>query len=386
MNFEFATATRILFGPGTSNRAGAVAAELGRRALVVTGSSPDRAGPVIEQLHRDGVHTELFPAAGEPSISTVTDGVEAANGAGCDVVVGVGGGSALDAGKAIAALIANGGDLLDYLEVIGRGRPLARRSVPYIAIPTTAGTGSEVTRNAVLESPDYLVKVSLRSPLMLPTVAIVDPELTHSMPGPLTASTGLDALTQLVEPYVCNSPTPLTDCICREGIRTTGLSLWRAYQDGRDAAARESMSLASLFGGLALANARLGAVHGLAGTLGGRLGAPHGSICACLLPFVTEANIRALEQREPDSPALDRYREIAVLLTANPKSDCAQLVEYLYRLCEELKVISLSHLGLSRSDLPVIVAQSQKASSMRGNPIVLTAEELADILDKASAE
>ncbi len=384
MNFEFATATRILFGPGSSNKAASIVAEFGNRALVVT-SSNDRAGPLIEQLCRAGIDTQLFQATGEPSVGTVTTGLEAARAAGCDVIVGIGGGSPLDAGKAIAALTANEGDLLDYLEVIGRGRPLTKRSAPYIAIPTTAGTGSEVTRNAVLGSPEHRVKVSLRSLHMLPSVAIVDPELTHSMPPHLTASTGLDALTQLIEPYVCNSPNPIVDCICREGIRRAGMSLRRAYHNGRDAAAREGMSLASLFGGLALANARLGAVHGLAGPLGGCLGAPHGAICACLLPVVTETNIRALQQREPGSPVLDRYGEVAVLLTANPRATGIQLVQYLYRLCEELQVSPLSRLGLTGEELPAIVAQSQKSSSMRGNPITLTTEELAGILIAASA-
>ena len=342
MNFEFATATRILFGPGRFREAAPIAAALGRRVLVVTGAGGDRAASLLRQLREAGVHPEVFAVRGEPSAATVLAGIEAARGSGCDMVLGIGGGSALDTGKAIAALIANGGELLDYLEVIGRGQPLRKQSAPYVAIPTTAGTGSEVTRNAVLESQEHRVKVSLRSPLMLPSFAIVDPELTYSMPPSLTASTGLDALTQLIEPFVCNLPNPLIDSVCREGIRIAALSLRRAYHDGSDTIARERMSLASLFGGLALANARLGAVHGLAGSLGGRLGAPHGAICARLLPYVMEVNIRALQTREAGSQALERYREIAVLLTGKADATEAEGVDWVYALCEELQVTPLS--------------------------------------------
>jgi len=384
MNFEFATAIRILFGAGRIREAAPIAAGVGKRALVVTGAEGDRAAPLVAQLRTAGVHAEMFSVRGEPSTQTVLAGIEAARSSGCDMVLGIGGGSALDTGKAIAALLTNGGDLRDYLEVIGRGRPLEKQSAPYVAIPTTAGTGSEVTRNAVLESPEHRVKVSLRSPLMLPAFAIVDPELTCSMPPALTASTGLDALTQLIEPLVCNSPNPLIDSVCREGIRLAGLSLRRAYHDGRHAVARERMSLASLFGGLALANARLGAVHGLAGPLGGRLRAPHGAICARLLPYVMEANVRALQAREPGSQALERYREVSVLLTGNPAATEAEGIDWVYALCEELNVLPLSDFGLTPSEIPEIVAQSRKASSMRGNPIVLADDELTQVLKKTT--
>lgn len=206
--------------------------------------------------------------------------------------------------------MANGGDPLDYAEVIGHGRPLERRSLPLIAIPTTAGTGAEVTRNAVIGSPEHRVKVSLRSPLMLPEVAIVDPELTRDLPPALTASTGLDALTQLIEPLVSCRTNPLTDALCRSGIQRAARSLRRAVEHGEDLVAREDMSLASLFSGLALANAALGAVHGLTGPLGGMFEASHGALCASLLPAVMEANVRALRHRAgtPRPAALQRDR------------------------------------------------------------------------------
>ena len=272
MRFEFATSSRVVFGPGTLVELGGLVAGMGRRTLVVTGRTPERAGPLFEILKEQGIDYVVFPVEGEPTTETVRKGTQLAREAGCDMVVGFGGGSALDAGKAVAALLTNGGDPLDYLEVVGRGRPLTRPSAPYVAVPTTAGTGSEVTRNAVLLSPEHRVKVSLRSHLMLPRLALVDPELTRTLPPEVTASTGMDALTQLIEPYVSNRANPMTDAICREGMRRAARSLLRAYEHGEDPEAREDMSLASLFGGMALANAKLGAVHGFAGPIGGTSG------------------------------------------------------------------------------------------------------------------
>ena len=269
MKFEFATATKIIFGAGALREAGAAATAFGQRALVVTGRNAKRAGPLLKILHEAGLNAATFSVAGEPELSTISQGAALANKEKCDLVIGFGGGSALDAAKAIAAMLANDGALLDYVEIIGRGQALTRPSAPFIAIPTTAGTGSEVTRNAVLSSPEHKLKVSLRSPFMLARVAIVDPELTYDLPPALTASTGLDALTQLIEPFVCSRANPMTDGLCVEGIRRAGRSLRAAFTDGKNKSAREDMAVASLFGGLALANAGLGAVHGFAGPIGG---------------------------------------------------------------------------------------------------------------------
>ncbi|HTP09018.1 MAG TPA: iron-containing alcohol dehydrogenase [Anaerolineae bacterium] len=383
MHFEFATATRIIFGPGSIKEAAPIAASFGRRALVVAGSTSDRVAEAIEQLRPYHIEPFVFFVSNEPLLEDVQHGVDFARDVGCDVVIGLGGGSALDTGKAIAALITNIGDPLDYLEVIGRGLALSETPLPYLAIPTTAGTGSEVTRNAVLASHEHHVKVSLRSPLMLPRVAIVDPELTHSLPPAITASTGLDALTQLIEPYTCNLPNPLVDAICCDGMQRAARSLKRAYQNGSDAAAREDMSLAALFGGLALANARLGAVHGFAGPFGGLFPAPHGMICARLLPFVVEANMRALQTRDPNSPVLRRYGEVAQFLTGRSTAGASDMIEWLHQVCADLDVAPLSQFGFTLDDIPVVVAQAQKASSMKGNPIVLTEEELTRILSQA---
>ena len=383
MQFEFATSMRILFGPGRMAEACPLVASMGRRPMIVTAKHLIHTPVFLEQLQAGGVQPATLSVAGEPEVSTVLEGVRQAREAECDMVVGLGGGSALDAGKAIAAIMTNEGDLLDYLEVVGRGKPITMPSAPYIAIPTTSGTGTEVTRNAVIASAEYGVKVSLRSPFMLPRAAIVDPELTYSVPPAVTANTGLDALTQLIEPFVCNRANPLVDAICREGIVRAASSIRRAFTHGNDPDARESMSLASLFGGLALANAGLGAVHGLAAPLGGLTHAPHGAVCARLLPFVMETNVHALDSRAPASPALARYDEIGRLLTGDPKAAAADAIRWVHSVCADLSILPLARHGFIESDIPLIVTQAQKASSMKANPIPLTDFELTDILTRA---
>ena len=382
MRFKFATTTHIIFGSGTIRDVAPLAAEMGKRAFVVTGQSLERAEPLLEKLNKQGIEYATFSVAGEPTTTIAKQGVEKARRAKSDLVIGIGGGSALDTGKVIAAMLTNTGELEDYLEVVGHGKPLTQSPVPYIAIPTTAGTGAEVTQNAVLSVPEYQVKVSLRGPLISPRLAVVDPVLTHSMPPSITASTGLDAMTQLMEAYVSNKANPLTDGICREGLKRAGRSLLQAYEDGSNSTAREDMALASLFSGLALANAKLGAVHGLAGPLGGMISAPHGTICARLLPYVMEANVQALQNREPGSPALARYGEIAQLLNGIT-AKTIDGVEWVRNICLALKVPPLSEFGLKEQDFPTVVAKSQKSSSMKGNPIPLTDDKLMAILKKS---
>jgi alcohol dehydrogenase class IV len=383
MRFEFATATRILFGAGSLSQVGPLAAELGRRALVVTGRRSSRAQPLLDVLNGHKLGHVVFPVPNEPTTDLVQAGVQQARREECDIVIGFGGGSALDTAKAVAALLTNGGDLFDYLEVIGQGKPLSRPAAPAIAIPTTAGTGSEVTRNSVLASAEHRVKVSMRSPLMLPRLAVVDPELTYGVPPEVTASTGLDALTQVVEPYVSSRANPMIDALCREGMCRAARSLRRAYANGQDVAAREDMALVSLFGGLALANAGLGAAHGFAGPLGGMFPAPHGAICARLLPAVMAVNVRALQQRMPDSPALQRYDEIARLLTGQPEARAGDGVNWVRELCRELHIPPLSAYGITPADVPLLVQKAAVASSMKANPLPLTAEELTETLAEA---
>ncbi len=382
MSFEFATATRIVFGRGAIDDLASSVASLGQRALVVTGSDPARTS-VLDRLREHGIEVTPFRITAEPTTGVATEGVGHARTAGCDVVVGVGGGSVLDGAKAIAALLTNGGEPLDYLEVIGAGRKIEKPAAPFVAIPTTAGTGSEVTRNAVLASPEHRVKVSLRSALMLPTLALLDPELTLGVPPGVTASTGLDALTQVLEPFVSSRANPLTDALCRDGLSRAARSLRRACEDGQDIDAREDMALASLYGGMALANAGLGAVHGFAGPLGGMLGAPHGALCARLLPLVIRANVCALRERSPASPSRGRYAEVARILTGRGDARAEDGADWVEELGAALSVPGLSKHGLSSADLSAAVPRARKASSMRGNPIDLTDEELHGILEEA---
>jgi alcohol dehydrogenase class IV len=384
MRFEFATATQIIFGAGTLQETRYFAPPMGNQVLVVVGHSEDRASFLLDILESEGLKPRVFSVPEEPTISLVQEGVAAARIAKCDLVIGFGGGSVIDAGKAIAALLTNPGDILDYLEVIGKGQPLTNPPIPYIAIPTTAGTGAEVTRNAVLASPEHRVKVSLRSASMLPKLAIVDPRLTYSLPPEITVSTGLDALTQCIEPFVSPFANPLTDSICREGIRRAARSLQVAYTHGDDAKARQDMSLASLFGGLGLANAKLGAVHGFAGPLGGFYpSAPHGAVCGRLLPFVMEANLNALCEREPDNPALARFEEVAQILTTDPTATAIEGVKWVYELSEVLKIQPLARYGVRKADFGSIVEKAARASSMKGNPVKLGSSELTKILEKA---
>ncbi len=383
MRFEFATATKIVFGAGTLREAGAIAKAFGKRALVVTGRDTKRAGPLLEILHEAGVGAATFAVAGEPEIAAVEQGAALARKENCDFVIGIGGGSALDAAKAMAVMLTNGGSLLDYLEIIGRGQELTRPSAPFIAIPTTAGTGSEVTRNAVLASPEHKVKISLRSPLMLAKMAVVDPELTYDLPPALTASTGLDALTQLIEPFVCSRANPMTDGLCVEGLRRAARSLRAAFTDGQNKSAREDMAVASLFSGLALANAGLGAVHGFAGPIGGSFPAPHGAICAALLPPVMNANVQALRQRASGGEALRRYDEVARLLTGNAQAAADDGVAWVRKLVSDMQIPRLGTYGIKSEHIAELVRKSAQASSMKANPSALTPEELAETLRQA---
>jgi alcohol dehydrogenase class IV len=379
VSFEFAAPTRIIFGEGRASELAKLAAGMGSRALVVEGQS-GRAGSLLEQLREQRIPTTTLRVASEPTVSLVEQGAARARSERCDVVIALGGGSVIDAGKAIAALLTNDAPLREYLEVIGNARPLTNRSAPFVAVPTTAGPGAEVTRNAVLMAEAERVKVSLRSTLMLPAVALIDPELTYSLPPAVTASTGLDALTQCIEPFVSPNANPLSDALAREGMRRAAGALRRVFRDGADVAARRDMAVASLCGGLALANAKLGAVHGFAAPLGGMFPIPHGVACARLLPSVAEINVRALRARVPSSPALDRYDDVARIVTGDHGATAEDAVAWLRELVEDLAVPKLSGYGIRDDDIARVVPAARQASSMQGNPIVLTDAELAEAL------
>ena len=375
MNFEFATANRIVFGPGTRTQALAAAREMGSCALLITRHA--------ERFSFSGMDTVAFSVTGEPTVNLVRHGVELARKQQCDVVISIGGGSVIDAGKAIAALLTNPGDVMDYLEVVGKGKPISQPAAPFIAIPTTAGTGAEVTRNAVLASEEHGVKASLRSPYLLPRLAIVDPELTLELPPNVTAYTGLDALTQVIEPYVSVRSNAFTDLFCVKGMTRAARSLGRAFTHGEDIAARTDMCIVSLLGGLALANAGLGAVHAFAAPIGGRYPAPHGAVCAAFLPHVTEANIRALRARAPQGEALRRYEYIAQILTGKADARPEDAAAWLLELTTWLQIPALRTYGVQSTDAAAIIKDAARASSMKGNPIELFPDELDWILARA---
>ncbi|MGC2657345.1 MAG: iron-containing alcohol dehydrogenase [Bryobacteraceae bacterium] len=382
MRFEFATAARIVCGPGSSAELPAIAASFGKRALIVTGRDPKRTAHLAAMLEECGISTSHFAVDSEPTVDCVRTGAQQARGA-CDLVIGIGGGSAIDAAKAIAAMITNSGEPLDYLEVIGRGQPLEHAPVPFVAVPTTAGAGAEVTRNAVLGSPAHGVKASLRGAALLAKAAIIDSNLTLNLPPFTTATTGLDALTQVIEPFVSSRANPLVDLFCRDGMRRIAASLPRAFHCGTDSAARESMAFASLLGGLALANAGLGVVHGFAAPLGGMLHAPHGALCAAVLPYGMAQNIAALRARAPGHPSLSKYREAACLMTGDSNAQPEDGVDWVRSLCNQLQIPSLKNLGLEASRIPELVGKAAQASSMKANPLLLNAAELTAVIQHA---
>src|SRR6516225_5850614 len=379
--FEFATAGRVIVGAGRSAELPGLLAGYGTRVLVCTGASPYRHADLLSGL---GLPTLVFPVAGEPTVDLARAAVAAAREHGADVVAAIGGGSVIDTGKAAAMLLGNGGDPLDYLEVIGGGQAITRASVPCVAVPTTAGTGAEVTANAVLASPEHRVKASLRAATMLPRAALVDPLLTVSCPAEVTAASGMDALTQCLEPFVSPRASPLSDAMAREGIRRAAAGLRRAYADGTDVAARADMAVASVAGGMALANAKLGAVHGLAGVLGGTVAVPHGVACAALLAPVIEANVAALRAGRPGHPALARYAEAAALLTGEPGAAIEDGIAWVRQTLAALAIPGLGAFGLAPDQAGDIAAQALRSSSMRGNPVALSQDDLRTILARAA--
>ena len=383
MQFQFATASRIFFGEGSLKQVGDIALDSGKKAFVVTGKGSAGPDKLFDVLMQSEVAWKQYVVEDEPSTRILQDAVAEARRNHCDYVIGFGGGSVLDTAKAVSAMLTNPGDVLDYLEVVGKNQPLKNPAAALAAIPTTAGTGTEVTRNAVLSVPEKKVKVSLRSYLIIPKYAIIDPELTYSMPPSVTASSGTDALTQVLEPYVSKRANPMTDQFAKEGIRCASRSLRKAYQNGGDVEARRDMAWTSLLGGLSLANAGLGAVHGFAGPFGGMFNAPHGAVCGRLLPFVTEMNVKALRSDNPESDKLTRYKEVAERLTGNPNASIEDGVQWLIELVEELRIPGLATYGAALKDFPTIILKSKNSSSMKGNPVSLTDEQLEEVLTKA---
>ena len=388
MNFEFVAPARILFGSGQFERLGELAAKLGKRALIVFNGSEALANTAKDRLAATGLNSTLFRQRGEPTVSDVDSATELARQEQVDLVVGLGGGSAIDAAKAVAALVGNGGSALDYMEVVGRGQKLSRASIPWIAIPTTFGTGAEATKNAVIGAPDRGFKASIRGEQLLAKIVLVDPVLGKSVPSKVIAQSGMDALCQLIESYTSNGAGPMTDGLAMAGLKRVPSALNRAYLNRQDIDALTNMALAALLGGITLANAGLGAVHGFAAPLGANFPIPHGAVCAALLPHVVRANVVALRGSSEDHPALARYAEIGRAAGADASSDAEAiefLIQFLFELGRDLHIQPLSAFGVEDKDVDRIVALARKASSMRFNPIVLNDAVLASVLRDAIA-
>ncbi|GLY30991.1 iron-containing alcohol dehydrogenase [Kineosporia sp. NBRC 101731] len=367
----------VRFGAGRAAEAADVVARAAGAGgvLLVTGSGDRHAAPLRERLEKAGVTVTTVRAVGEPTVDAVRDAVGTARRAGVTAVLGVGGGSVLDTAKAVAALVDNG-DPLDHLEVVGRGQALSGPVLPWVAVPTTAGTGSEVTRNAVLTA--GRVKVSLRSPAMLALAAVVDPDLLRGLPREPLVHGGLDALVQLIEPLISVRANPVTDALARQGLAASLRALPRIATEGTegtdDPEVRADLALASFLGGVCLANAGLGAVHGLAGVAGGMLGAPHGALCAAFLPAVLEAD-RAALRRAPDPVAQGRLDALGPLVTGDPQAGAEQAAAALGALVRDLGVPGLTELGLREADVDELVEGALAASSTKANPLPLTREE-----------
>ena len=383
VRFDLADPVDIRVGAGRVSEVPEVFARLGAsRVLVVTGRTMSRADTLRSELRETGISSIVFGVATEPSIGRVRAAVSLVAESGCDAVLGFGGGSALDVAKAVAVLALSGTDPTDHLEVIGAGHPIERPGLPCVAVPTTAGTGSEVTRNSVLSGGG--VKASLRSPLILPKVALVDPELLVGVPKPTIAASGMDALSQLIEPLLSKRANPFSDALARDGIRRSARSLRRGYEEGmEESGVREDLALASLFSGMCLANSGLGAVHGLAAAAGARLSAPHGAVCAAVLAAVMDVNLRALRERAREDPALPRMTEVATLLTGLPEATPEDAIAWLQELTAALSIPGLASYGLNQDEIAPMVAAGQQASSMRGNPIELRDEEVTEIITRS---
>ena len=369
--YGFMIPGQIVFGRGTATQAAGLVLARGARVVLVHGASAARAEWLRADLEGQGGQVTMVACPGEPDVQGLEGAVARLRPMRPDVIVALGGGSAIDMGKALAALLPSTGGALDHLEVVGQGLPLTADPLPFIAIPTTAGTGAEATRNAVLTVPDHARKVSLRDPRMIPDVAIIDSTLMEGAPKAVVLASGLDAVTQVIEPYLCNRANPLTDAICRDAI-PRGLRALKAVVEGPGTQDWDDMAHVSLCGGMALSNSGLGAVHGLAGVIGGETGAAHGAICGVLLPTVLAANA-ALAQ--PGSDLAARFdwvlHEVAVVYGG------------LSQFADWAGAHGLPRLAVRAEDRPRIAEAARVASSMRANPVDLSAATLEQIIAQA---
>jgi len=382
-DFDYYLPTRIIFGKGSIRKCVMFARELGNNALVVTGSGKVSIDGLRTLLREEGINWTEYRVGGEPRVDIILDGIRIAKDAKSDHVICLGGGSVMDAGKAIAAMMTNPGYLMDYLEVVGKGKSVDIQGLPVITIPTTAGTGSEVTRNSVISVPERKIKVSMRGKGMPAKIALIDPELTYSLPPEIIATTGMDALTQVIEAYMSNSANPISDAYALEGIRRGAESMLKAFENDKDEDARANMSMTALFSGIALSHAGLGAVHGFAGVIGGMIDAPHGAICACLLPAVLSANFETISKGENNNDALLRFKRFSQIVTGESSPTPQKGIEWVRDLSKKLKIKGLSYLGVKKSDFKFIVPKAVLSSSMKKNPLVLGEDVLLKILEES---
>lgn len=378
--FQFMTSTRIIFGEGALQSSLSVMNQFGYSVLLVTGQNMQRSSPIINYLQQHNMRYQHIAISGEPNITMIEESALGGRKFQPDMVVAMGGGSVIDMGKALAAIIPNQGDVYDYVEVVGRNVPLKTKPLPFIAIPTTASTGSEVTRNAVLRSGQDQVKVSLRSPDMLADVAIVDPTLTYGTDRYTSGRGAMDAFTHLMEAYVCGEPNPITDMICEEGLRRLSRSVISGCLED-DFDARSDLSFAAMLGGMAITNAKLGAAHGLAAALGGKLDAPHSVITARLAPHVMMENIRVAKEADRED-VLNRYTQIAKILTGRSNAHRNDGVLWVNMMLEKLALPNLSDFGVCMTSFDLVAEDAMKSVAIKGNPLPLTKERLMYVLEQ----
>jgi alcohol dehydrogenase class IV len=378
-NFSFTTSARIIFGWGSRKTLPELIKPFGKKVLLLHSRSVMAIEEIESLLSNSDFSVQRMVITGEPTDEVIQRLLGEIKGVEIDVMIGIGGGSVLDAGKAISALVTNTGNLLDYLEVVGKGLALKNPPCPYIAVPTTAGTGTEVTKNAVIKVVSKNVKVSMRDTLMIPRIALVDPELTLSVPAAVTASTGMDAFIQVLEPYCSVGANKMVDLFCREGIPLAAQNLPVAYRDATNREARVNMAWVSLLGGLSLANAKLGAVHGFAGPIGGMFDIAHGVICACLLPQVFRINAKKVIESN-NTELINRFRNISLWVTGIERAEIQSAVDWFIALNEELSIPHLKDIGVKEKDFETIIEKSLVSSSMKGNPVPLDRYDLQAIL------
>lgn len=372
--FSLITPTEIVFGRGQVAQLNDRAAKLGARALVVHGSNPGRLSGVFESLKTVDI-VQTLAVEKEPDLKTLMDAIEQGKSLGVDLVLGIGGGSVMDSAKVLAAMLPARSGLMSHLEVVGEGLPLSAKRLPLILVPTTSGTGAEVTRNAVIDIPEAQRKVSLRDSQLLPDLALIDPALTDNCPRHVSLHSGLDAITQVIEPYLSSRANLFTDMLCAEAI-PKGLRALTQLMKGESREARDALAQVSLFGGLALANSGLGVVHGIAGPLGGLCGAPHGAICGALLP----AGIAANRDHVVDAEHKARIDQVIGWIAGVFETSMDQALPRFREWIIQSGLPGLASIGVTEEQMIAASKAAASSSSMKANPVELPTATIENIM------